>query len=59
LLLKAAAENNVTIVFLASHGTHDLQPLDKCYFGPLKSHFKNEVAAWMKQNHMARLSGFA
>jgi hypothetical protein len=40
--------------------------LDKCFFGPVKSDFKNAAAAWLKQNpqqiitlyHMARLIGF-
>jgi hypothetical protein len=41
--------------------------MGKCFFGPLKSHFKNEPAACIEQNsqteiaryHMERLSGFA
>jgi hypothetical protein len=40
--------------------------LDNFFFGPLKSNFKNEAAAWMKHNpqrkitryHMARLIEF-
>jgi hypothetical protein len=67
LLLQAAVENNITIICLPSHCTQALQPLDKCFLGPLKSHFKNSAAAWMKQNlqrkvtryHMASLIGFA
>jgi hypothetical protein len=41
--------------------------LGEVFFGPLKGHFKNAAAAWMKQNpqrkitryHMVHLIGFA
>jgi hypothetical protein len=41
-LLQIALENNVTVIRLASHCTHTLQPLDKWFFGAWKSYFKNE-----------------
>jgi hypothetical protein len=67
VLLQIAVQNDIIVICLPSHCTHALQPLDKCFFGPLKSYFKKEAAAWMKQNpqrkitryQMGRLIGFA
>jgi len=45
LLLRTAVESNVTLFRLPNYYTHTLQAFDKCFFGPLKSYFKNEAAA--------------
>jgi hypothetical protein len=60
LLLRTAVEN-VTIFRLSNYYTHTLQAFDKCFFGPLKSYFKNEAAALKLfiRYRMARLTGFA
>ena len=48
------------IIRLQSHSTHASQPLDKCFFGPLSSYFKNEAPACkIPRYRMASLTGFA
>ncbi|XP_039275953.1 uncharacterized protein LOC120349591 [Nilaparvata lugens] len=39
-LVKEAAANKITLIRLPSHLTDKLQPLDKCVFGPVKSHWE-------------------
>ena len=60
LLLQSAVENNITIFRLPSHQTHTLLHSDKCFYGPLKAHFKNEAAACkITRHHKAQITGFA
>lgn len=46
-LLQTAVNNEVALVCLPSHTTHVLQPLDRSFFGPLKTYFRKETNAWM------------
>lgn len=57
-LLQTAIDNDVSIICLPSHCTHALQPLDKCFFGPLKSYFRKEASAWMRQNSERRITRY-
>lgn len=43
-------ENHVTYVTLPPHASHVIQPLDKGFFGPLKSAYAVEVEKWLVQN---------
>ena len=52
-MLQLAESNNVTILCLPSHTTQALQPLDRSFFGPLKSYFNQEAKTWM-QHHKGR-----
>lgn len=36
-VLKACKENNISFVFLVANSTHLLEPLDVCFFAPLKN----------------------
>lgn len=59
LLLHTGVPNNGTVIRLPNHYTHTLQSLDKCFFGPLKSHFKNKAASCtITRYRMARHMGF-
>lgn len=39
-------QNKVACLFLPSHSSHVLQPLDLSIFGPLKTYYRQEVAAF-------------
>ncbi|XP_054285350.1 uncharacterized protein LOC129001936 [Macrosteles quadrilineatus] len=43
-------ENNVTFLTLPPHASHIIQPLDKCFYGPLKSAFSTEAEKWLVQH---------
>jgi hypothetical protein len=45
LLLQTAVKNNVAIILLKSLRTPTLQPLDKCFFGPLNSYLNIEASS--------------
>lgn len=49
-LLDLADKNDVVPLCLPSHTTQALQPLDRAYFKPLKTHFVQEAKSWMIQN---------
>jgi hypothetical protein len=59
LLLQTAVENKVTIIRLPSHCTHILQPLDACFFGPLKRYPKAKPQLVKSIDIAWRLLGFA
>lgn len=42
--------NFIVLLSLPPHGSHKMQPLDRCFFGPLKSAFSSECDKWMVQN---------
>lgn len=42
-LIESAKNNHVTIVSLPPHCSHKLQPLDKTFMGPLKTHYSEEI----------------
>lgn len=41
-----ARDNHITILTLPPHSSHQIQPLDRVFFGPLKSLYANEVNKW-------------
>ncbi|XP_031327277.1 tigger transposable element-derived protein 2-like [Photinus pyralis] len=55
-LLDLATENDVVLLCLPSHTTQALQPLDRCFFKPLKTYFFQEAKSWMIQNKDRKLS---
>ena len=60
LMLHTAVANNGTIIRLPYHYTHTLESSDKCFFGPLRSHFKNKsTSCTIPRYRMARHMGFA
>ncbi|GBM85182.1 hypothetical protein AVEN_21304-1 [Araneus ventricosus] len=43
-------ENHITFLTLPPHASHALQPLDKCFFAPLKALYSPETEKWLVQN---------
>lgn len=52
--LNFAKENGIEIVCLPPHCTHRMQPLDVCFYGPLKTYFNQEISVWLR-NHPGRV----
>ncbi|CAH2008331.1 unnamed protein product [Acanthoscelides obtectus] len=52
--LEYATKNNVVILSLAPHLTHEMQPMDVAVYGPLKTHFEREVNIFQK-SHPGRI----
>lgn len=48
--LDLAVENGVHILSFPPHCSHRLQPLDVSVFGPVKTFYKSQCAAWQKNN---------
>ncbi|CAG7785688.1 unnamed protein product [Allacma fusca] len=48
--VKFAAKNNIDILTLPPHTTHKLQPLDICFFSPLKSRYAHALTDWQSKN---------
>ncbi|CAK6961691.1 uncharacterized protein LOC119495270 isoform X3 [Scomber scombrus] len=46
--VSLAKENGIVLLTLPPHTTHNLQLLDKCVFGPLKTFFNSAVDSWMR-----------
>ncbi|XP_050509245.1 jerky protein homolog-like [Diabrotica virgifera virgifera] len=46
-VLEVAREKHVTIISLPPHTTHKLQPLDKTFMSPLKSHYSEEIRKFL------------
>ena len=51
-------ENGVVLVCLTPHTTHQLQPLDKTLYGPLKRNYNEECDWWMLRNPAQRITMF-
>jgi len=49
-MLQMAAEKNIHILCLPSHTTHYLQPLDRAFFKPLKTYYRNACCEWANAN---------
>lgn len=45
-----AREHRITLLTLPPHASHKMQPLDKGFFGPLKSAFSAECDKWIVNN---------
>jgi hypothetical protein len=53
-ILDFANENDVVVLFLPSHSTHNLQPLDKSFFKSLK-HYFHETCQTLMLRKITRL----
>ena len=47
-------KNNIMALTLPPHSSHRMQPLDRCFFGPLKKFYSNECEKWLT-NHPGRV----
>ena len=54
-MLHKAAENDIVLLYLPSHTTHYLQPLDREFFGPFKRYLKNACDEWGISNANRKL----
>ena len=52
-LIDLARDNGLFLLSLTPHTTHKLQPLDRSFFKPLKTHYNNACQKWMR-NHPGR-----
>lgn len=48
--LDMAANNGIHILSFPPHCSHRLQPLDVSGFGPIKTYYKSQCAAWQKRH---------
>ena len=51
--LQRASDCGVMMISLPPHTSHRLQPLDLCFFKPLKNYYYQEVPKWLR-NHPGR-----
>lgn len=49
-------ENGIRVVSLPPHTSHKLQPLDVCFFGPLKTAYHQVCDQYMKSNNYEKIS---
>lgn len=54
--VELARANGVELISFPPHTTHRLQPLDKCYFGPLKEYYRQACDYWMTSNAGKRIT---
>ena len=54
--INIAREHGVILLSLPPHCSHKMQPLDVCFFRPLKLHLAKEQDSWMR-NHFGRKMG--
>ena len=51
--LGLATEAGIVVLCLPPHSTHRLQPLDRCFFGPLMTYYDREISKGLR-NHPGR-----
>jgi len=51
-------ENGVELVCLPPHAMHEMQPLAKTVYGPLKRNYNKECDRWMLKNPAQRITMF-
>ena len=49
-MIDLARENHVIVISLLSHSTHNLQPLNRTFIGPLKTYYIEVVRVWLQNN---------
>lgn len=49
-----ARDNGIVLMCFPPHCTHRMQPLDICFFGPLKAYYNQECTTWLR-NHPGRV----
>ena len=56
--VELCRENGVVLICLPPHSTHQMQPLDKTVYGPLKTSYNTECDRWMLTNPAQRITMF-
>ncbi|ELT93493.1 hypothetical protein CAPTEDRAFT_123692 [Capitella teleta] len=54
VLIEMARANHVSILVLPPHTSHQMQPLDVAFMGPLNTYYEQEVRIWLR-NHPAQV----
>jgi hypothetical protein len=49
-VISLARKNHVDIICLPPHSTHEMQPLDKAFMGPLKTFYCQEIEKWLRSH---------
>ncbi|XP_064482894.1 tigger transposable element-derived protein 6-like [Ornithodoros turicata] len=55
-MLQFLDNNDIILLCLPSHTTQALQPLDRCFFKPLKTAFQAVADAWMHSNPSRKIT---
>ena len=55
-VVTVAKENNITLLTIPPHTSHKIQPLDVCFYGPLKKRYNRELDKWMVSNPGKRVT---
>lgn len=56
--VEMARQNGIVMLCLPPHTTHQMQPLDKTFYGPLKVNYNRECDKWMVTNAGRRISQY-
>ena len=56
--IEFAREHGIVMISLPPHTTHELQPLDLTFFGPLKMNYNSECDNWMVNHPGQQISQF-
>lgn len=57
-VVEKARENGVVMLCFPPHTTHRLQPLDRCFFGPLKKRYNSECDKFMTTHPGQRITTY-
>jgi len=57
-VVEKARESGVVIICLPPHTTHRIQPLDRCFFGPLKTRYNSECDKFMTSHPGQRITTY-
>jgi len=57
-VVEKARENGVVMLCFPPHTTHRIQPLDRCFFGPLKKRYNSECDKFMTTHPGQRISTY-
>lgn len=59
--IEFCRSNHIHLLSLPPHSSHKMQPLDRVFFGPLKSKYAAKISHWMLSNpgqpvHISKIS---
>lgn len=57
-VVEKARDSGVVIICFPPHTTHRIQPLDRCFFGPLKTRYNSECDKFMTTHPGQRISTY-
>jgi len=57
-VVELCRENGVVLICVPPHTTHQMQPLDKTVYGPMKKNYNEQCDCWMLKNPAQRITMF-